>query len=226
MIYLIGALLFIALFVGPQLWAKWVIGRYGRDRPDFPGTGGELARHLLDEAGLRKVAVEASPQGDHYDPIAKVVRLRPEHKDGRSLSAVTIAAHEVAHALQDRDGEPLLHRRVTLGRKAVVVERVGSVFVYLAFALGLAARSPAVFALAVLAGILSGLARVVVDLITLPVEYDASFNRALPILDRGDFLPKEDLPAARRLLRACAYTYVSASLVSTVNILRWLRMVR
>ena len=106
MIYVVALLLFLALLYGPQWWVRHVIASHAKDRPDFPGTGGELARHLLDQAGLEHIPVETLPAdgGDHYDPIAKVVRLGPSNHDGRSVSAVAIAAHEVGHALQDASG--------------------------------------------------------------------------------------------------------------------------
>ena len=62
--------------------------------------------------------------------------------------------------------------------------------------------------------------------VTLPVEFDASFKRALPILDRGNFIEKADLPAAREILRAAAFTYVAAALMDLLNIARWLRFLR
>ncbi|MEL6225837.1 MAG: zinc metallopeptidase, partial [Pseudomonadota bacterium] len=99
--FIILGLGFLALMVLPSLWVRSVIARHGRDRPDFPGTGGEFARHVLDEMKLRHVTVEPTDMGDHYDPSTKTVRLIPEHFDGRSLSAVVIAAHEVGHAMQD-----------------------------------------------------------------------------------------------------------------------------
>src|SRR5438477_3283915 len=93
------ALLLFAALLGPQWWVRRVLERHGTDRPDLPGTGGELARHLLDEAGLRGVNVELTGDGDHYDPAAHAVRLLPQHYDGRSVAAVAVAAHEVSHAL-------------------------------------------------------------------------------------------------------------------------------
>ena len=82
-----GLLILLALLFGPGLWANHTLKRYAGDRPDFPGTGGELARHLLDQAGLPEVTVESVPKGDHYDPLAKAVRLAGQHFDGRSLTA-------------------------------------------------------------------------------------------------------------------------------------------
>lgn len=77
-----------------------------------------------------------------------------------------------------------------------------------------------------MAGILLISISVVVHLFTLPVEFDASFNRALPILERGGYLPRADLPAARRILKACALTYVASSLASLLNLWAWIRFLR
>jgi Zn-dependent membrane protease YugP len=222
----LGGLLLLALVFAPALWARAVLRWYRDDRPDFPGTGGELARHLLDEAGLGHVPVEPTERGDHYDPDAKAVRLSPAHFDGRSLVAVVVAAHEVAHALQDRDGYAPLAWRGRLARLAYGVELVGSGLVYGGLALAALAKSPALVAAAFGVGVLSRLAMVTVHAVTLPVEWNASFARALPILDGGDYVPKSDLGAARRILRACALTYVATSLVSLLNLWRWLRFMR
>src|SRR5687767_13762886 len=96
----IAGLLLLAIVFGPQLWVRHVLKKHGDDRPDLPGNGAELARHLLDEAGLQHVTVEETGLGDHYDPEALAVRLLPQHHDGRSIAAVAVAAHEVSHAVQ------------------------------------------------------------------------------------------------------------------------------
>src|SRR5258708_12299401 len=93
-----GALLVLAVVFGPQLWIRRVLAQHGGERPDFPGTGAELARHLLDEAGLQAVSVEKTDKGRHYDPGARAVRLFPPHHDGRSVAPVAVAAHERSHA--------------------------------------------------------------------------------------------------------------------------------
>ena len=224
LIIALGALL--ALIFGPSLWAKWTLQRYRGDRPDIPGTGGELARHLLDEAGLGQVAVEVVGQGDHYDPGARKVRLEPHHHDGHSLTAVAVAAHEVGHALQHQAGYAPLALRTRLVKSTAVAERIGAGIIFAAPVLGLLSRSPALTLLFVVVGILTLGIRVAVHLITLPVEFDASFGRALPVLEHGSYLDRRDLPAARRILRACALTYVASALASLLDLARWIRFLR
>ena len=216
----------LALLFGPGLWTRSVMRRHAGERTDFPGTGGELARHLLDELGLQSVAVEATTVGDHFDPQHKAVRLTADKHDGRSLTAIAVAAHEVGHAIQDRDNFRPLQVRSRLVRATAGIQRAGAIIVAAAPILIAFTHSPAIGVLTVGAGILTMGVSVIVHLVTLPVEFDASFNRALPILDRGGYLPKADLAAARNLLTAAAFTYAASSLFSLLNIWRWIRLFR
>lgn len=224
MVMIIGLILLFALVFGPTVWIKSVMSKHGQDRSDYPGTGGELARHLLDEAGLQEVAVENGP-GDYYDPEAKEVHLSKSNYEGRSLTAVAVAAHEVGHAIQDRDGyAPLMARQRTV-KVAALVDQAASAAVFILSIFGGAALSPRIFLLGALIIVASGLIRVVANLVTLPVEFDASFNRALPTLANG-YIPASDEAGARQILRAAALTYVAGALVSILNVLRFLRWFR
>ncbi len=228
MIYAVIAVVFVALMFGPQLWVRRVIAEHSDERPDFPGTGGELARHLLDEAGLDHVAVEVLPAdgGDHYDPGAKTIRLSPSHHNGRSITAVAIAAHEVGHALQDADGYRPLALRTRLATAAQKFQGIGSILLIGAPIVMAITRKPSILMLELGAGLAILATGVMVHLITLPVEIDASFSRALPILQHGGYLNKDDLPAAKNVLRAAALTYIAAAMVSLLDVMRWLRLLR
>jgi len=227
MLYLIVALVLLALILGPQFWVRHVMDRHAADRPDLPGTGSELARHLLDRYGLDKISVETTaPGGDHYDPDARTVRLSPRNHDGRSITAVAVAAHEVAHAIQHAQGSNLFALRTRLARLLGTVDKVAMV-VLVAVPIVLAlTRVPAIglFQFGAVVALL-GLG-VVVHLLTLPVEFDASFGKALPILDYDGYLHPDDMPAARGVLRAAAMTYVAASLMGLLDFLRILRVLR
>lgn len=222
----LAGLLFLALLFGPQLWVRRVMTRHGAERADLPGTGAELARHLLDEADLRGVTVELTGDGDHYDPEARAVRLTPQHHDGRSVAAVAVAAHEVSHAVQHARGEPAFARRLALVRNLVWVERIASVILLLTPVVFLFARSPALAALQIAAGLALLGIHIAVHAVTLPVELDASFGKALPALTRGRYLSAGDLPAARSVLKAAAYTYVAAALAALIDVARWVRVLR
>jgi Zn-dependent membrane protease YugP len=219
----IVGLALIALMFGPQIWIRRVLARHSVERPDLPGTGAELARHLLDEADLPDVAVEETHIGDHYDPQARVVRLLPQHHGGRSIAAVAVAAHEVSHAVQHARQEPAFMRRFNLVSQLVWVERAAIGVLLLAPLIFMVFKSPLLAALPVLASFLLMAIGIVVHLLTLPVEFDASFGKALPVLTRGRYLSAGDMPAARSVLKAAAFTYVAAALSTLLNILRWIR---
>jgi Zn-dependent membrane protease YugP len=216
----------VALSVLPTFWVRAVLARHSRDRPDLPGTGGELARHLLDEMKLTSVKVEETTLGDHYDPMMKAVRLMPDRFRGRSLTAVVVAAHEVGHAMQDATDSRLLKTRTRLARTAYIVERVGIVVMMASPLLAAIMHHPVGMLMEIGAGLVILGMGAVLHAVTLPTEFDASFNRALPVLEAGRYIPEHDMPAARSLLRAAAFTYVAAALMTLVNIARWLRVLR
>ena len=218
--------LVFALAFLPQMWIKSVIRRHAVERADYPGTGGEFARHLLDGMGLHHVVVEETKLGDHYDPDAKAVRLLPEHFGKRSLSAVVIAAHEVGHAMQDATGYGPLTARTQLARRAVYIEKFGSIVMLAAPIMMLLSKSPHILLVQVACGVLILASTIFMHMVTLPVEFDASFRRALPLLKAGNYISARDMGSARSLLRAAAYTYVAAAAVSLLDVMRWFRVLR
>ena len=224
MLAVIGGVLVLIICFGPMAWARMIMKRHAKERQDFPGTGGEFARHILDLVNLGQVGVETTASGDHYSPVEKVVRLSKENFDGRSLTAVAVAAHEVGHALQDRDGYRPLTIRTRLAKVAFWGERAAHVLLVASPATLFA--SPKLALLQIGFGLVLMMGRVVLHLITLPVEFDASFKRALPILDQGGYLKKEDLAGANSILRACAWTYVAGALFSVIDVIRWIRFGR
>jgi len=224
---LIVLLLIAGLIFLPQWWVKRVMQRHAQPEDRYPGTGAELARHLLDKLGLDEVKVErAEAIGDHYDPRDRVVRLSPQNHDQRSLTAITVAAHEVGHAIQHADGyEPLIWR-TRLVEWLSRWQKIGVWLIALVPVVLIFLRLPAAglgLAVAGLAALASG---ILIHLVTLPTEFDASFRRALPLLVKGGYLKTEDRWAARRILTAAALTYVSASLIGLVNFWWWLRILR
>lgn len=215
----------ILLMLGPSLWVQAVLRRHRREDPSLPGTGGELAAHLIAFFRLEGVRLEGTPLGDHYDPESRTVRLSPSTLGGRSLAAVAIAAHEVGHALQHATGYEPLRRRTALAQRAVSLQRFASLLFILSPVILLVTRSPsAAVALAAVA-LLSVLATTLLHVITLPVEFDASFNRALPILRDGNWLREDELGTVRKILFACALTYVSQSLLAVLTLRFWLGMI-
>ncbi|MDH3220445.1 MAG: zinc metallopeptidase [Gammaproteobacteria bacterium] len=226
MIYVIAIITVLLLIYGPQIWVQAVLNRHNRKAEDnFPGTGGELARHLLDRYDLHEISVEITDQGDHYDPMARAVRLTRDKFEGRTLTAITVAAHECGHAYQHAASEPMFMMRTRLARVSIMAQWVGSLLLFAAPFSVLITKLPsaAVFNIAG-AFLVMGFA-VIMHLLTLPVEIDASFRKALPLLSSGYLSPRQ-MPAARSILRAAAMTYVAASLASLLNFWRWLAILR
>src|SRR5262245_65209326 len=169
------------------------------------------------------VKVEETEQGDHYHPLAKSVRLTTEHFHGHSLTAIVVAAHEVGHAMQDASGYAPLQARTRIATTAEYIHKVGALVVIAAPALAVLLRHPGGLLIGLVAAVLINLTAVVMHAVTLPVEFDASFNRALVVLKEGRFVPDEEMGAARHILSAAAYTYVAQALVDLINLPRLLR---
>ncbi len=223
---LVFGLVIIAVIFGPGIWVQRVLAKYSQPADRYSGTGAQLARHLLNKNGLENVKVEQTKEGDHYDPSDKAVRLTPDKFDGRSLTAITVAAHEVGHALQDRDAYGPLRLRTHLVKATRYVEKLGAGILMVSPFIGALTRVPMLGVLMFLGGLLTLGSSTVIHLVTLPTEFDASFNRALPILEKDEILKKADRGHARRILKAAAYTYVSVSLMSLLNIARWWAILR
>ncbi len=222
---LFGVLLLAVVFL-PQFWVKRVIQRYRTADYHYPMSGAELASMMLKRYGLNDVKLEVVRDGDHYDPEARAVRLSEANYTGRNLTAITIAAHEVGHAIQHDTGyAPMALRTRLIGRTAGA-ERLGAMILMAAPVIAVLARRPLPALILFLAGLISMGAPVMVHLVTLPVEFDASFNRALPILKADGHLKPEDEAAAEKLLKAAALTYVASSLSSLLNFWKWLRVIR
>ncbi len=216
----------VALVFLPGLWVRRVLEKYSEPADRYSGTGADLARHLLDKKGLNAVKVEETPDGDHYDPQDKVVRLTPDKFSGRSLTAITVAAHEVGHAIQDSEGYRPLKMRSKLIKATQRVEKIGAGILMVSPFIGMITRVPGLGILMFVAGLLTLGTSTLVHFVTLPTEIDASFVRALPMLEKNNILHKTDRPHAKKLLRAAAFTYVSASLMSLLNIARWWAILR
>jgi Zn-dependent membrane protease YugP len=221
---ILGILLVILL--GPQLWVQHVLRQYNRkDEKNFPGSGAEFARHLLQRMGLQEVAVEVTDIGDHYDPETRTVRLTQDKFDRRTLTAITVAAHEVGHAIQHARKEPSFMWRSRLVIWATAASKMGSFLLFLIPVLPLLTRVPFTGLIPAVAAFLILGSGIMVQLLTLPVEIDASFNKALPLLEAG-FLDEKQMRPARAVLRAAAWTYVAGALISLLNFWRWMQVLK
>ena len=222
MVYAVGVLVVLALIFGPSLWVKMVMSKYSSKKPEMPGTGGELAKHLIERFSLDDVKVEVTELGDHYDPTEKKVRLLREHYESKSLTAIAIAAHEVGHAIQDQQGDKRLATRTKMVPVVNQIARWSVVIISLSPLIGIITRHPMPFSLLLFLGLSGFIARMIIHAVTLPIEFDASFSKALPILKEGNYVSQSNEKAVSRILSAAALTYVSAALADILNLGRWI----
>lgn len=183
-------------------------------------TGADAARSIIASSGLEGVTVErhAGFLSDHYDPRSKSLRLSPAVYDGRSVSAVAVAAHEAGHSLQDAHG----YAPLVLRSKLVPVTQIGSQLWFWPFMLGLMMNITGLVWL----GIIAFGSVVLFQLVTLPTEYDAS-NRAKAVLaSSGIVSTQEEAMGVEKVLGAAALTYVAALVASLLQLLYLLMRAR
>ncbi len=221
MFFAVATLTILAIIFGPSLWVKMVMRRYSTEQSEIPGTGGELAKHLIERFSLTDVEVEVTELGDHYDPIEKKVRLSQEHYESKSLTAIAIAAHEIGHAIQDQQGDKRLATRTKMAPVVDKEARWSAVILSLSPVIGIITRHPMPFSFLLVLGLSGFIARMMVHAVTLPIEFDASFSKALPLLREGNYVSPTNEKAVSRILRAAALTYVSAALADILNLGRW-----
>ena len=209
------------MIFGPRLWVRHVLNQYHRGDDDVAMTAGELARQLLDRQQLHSVQVETTDMGDHYDHHRKAVRLNRDKIDRKTLTAVTTAAHEVAHALQDASGYGPFVWRTRLVKVAQVAVEVGSVMLLAVPVTALVTRKPVPPVVVGTAAISVLGAGVATQLAALPSELDASFGRALPML-RDGVISAGQARDARKILVACSLTYIASSLAAVLSLWPWL----
>ena len=195
------------------MWVTHVLKKNNKILPDMPFTGKELGLKLLKESKLDNVLIESVKQVDHYNPLEKKVRISEDKLNKKSITSIAVVAHEIGHAIQDKENYKPLLLRQKLVEKTLLFQRVGSFLLIIGLpSIFAITKSPFITFLAaiLIMGCLS--TNVVIHLITLPVEFDASFKKALPILQK--YVPKENMRQCRSVLRAAAFTYLAQSIVS------------
>lgn len=187
--------------------------KYSRVSNDTGYTGSQIARMILDKNGLNDVRIEQTPGqlSDHYDPRTRVLRLSNSIYNGSSVASMSVAAHEVGHALQHADGYFPLVLRNNMAPIVGISSRLVWVFILLGFAISY---------IFIEIGIAMFLAVVAFQVITLPVEFNAS-RRALIQLEDG-ISPPDKIKPSKDMLKAAALTYVAATIVAVGQLLRLL----
>ncbi len=210
----------LALALYAQARVRGTYAKYGRVFASSRITGAEAARRILQTGGAGEVAVEKVPGQltDHYDPRKRVLRLSEGVHDNTSIAALGIAAHEAGHALQHATGfAPLAFRNAIFP-----VANIGSTLAFPLFFIGflMSSKGPSVL---MDIGILLFSGAVVFSVVTLPVEFNAS-KRAMALLSERGFLVGNELDGARKVLSAAALTYVAATAMAVMQLLRMFLM--
>ncbi|WP_163654154.1 zinc metallopeptidase [Listeria sp. PSOL-1] len=213
--YLIYFVIVAAIPLWAQLRVKSTYAKYSQIGVQNEMTGAEVARMILDRNGLTDVPVRATSGvlSDHYDPRKKAVYLSEDNYKKHSIAGAAVAAHEVGHAIQDKEGYSFMRLRSAL--VPVTMFSSGASWIFLL--IGLIATLPNML----LIGIVLMTAGVLFQVITLPVEFDAS-KRALVQLEEGGLVHSSELPQAKKVLSAAAMTYVAAMAVAILELLRLL----
>ncbi|CDQ39821.1 MULTISPECIES: zinc metallopeptidase [Virgibacillus] len=216
-----GYLIYIALLMIIPIWAqskvKNTYKKYSKKATSSYMTGAQVARRILDENGLYDVSIEETKGtlSDHYDPRKKVVRLSTGNFHGQSMAASAVAAHEVGHAIQDAQDYAFLRFRSAL----VPVANFGSNISFFLIIGGILLNLSGLF----LFGIIFMSAAVLFQLVTLPVEFDAS-NRAMAQLVSSGVIRNNEERETKKVLNAAALTYVAAALVAVAELVRFILM--
>lgn len=212
-------ILTLALTLGVQTWLRNTYGKWERVANGSGLTGADTARAILRANGLDDVKVEAVPGQltDHYDPRTRTVRLSEAHFRIPSVAGAAVAAHEVGHALQHAKAYAPLQWRASLVPLASIGSQYGPWIVIGGFLLGISGL--------IQAGIALFAAAVLFQLVTLPVEFDAS-KRAVAEMDRLGLATTADVGGSKAVLNAAAMTYVAAAAASVMYLLYFVLRLR
>jgi len=210
----------IILTIWAQSKVQSTYNKYSKVRSMQGYTGAQIARKILDDNGLNYVGIELSPSkglSDHFDPRSNVVRLSEGVYHSTSLAAIGIAAHEVGHAIQYSEE----YAPIKIRNAIIPVTNFGSKAAMPLLLLGLIFSIPEIAFLGVIAYSLA----VVFQMITLPVEFNAS-NRAVEILGSRNYLSQDELKGSKKVLSAAAMTYLAAAFVALMQLIRILLIAR
>lgn len=202
-----------------QIFVSTSYSKYKKVQNSKGITGAEVAREILDKHGLSNVYVTATngTLSDHYDPKRKVVRLSKDIYEGTTIAAVSVAAHEVGHAIQDKEEYAFMRFRSAL----VPVVNFSSTAGYFAILIGLFFG----YTSFIWIGIALEIVILLFQLITLPVEFNAS-SRALEEIEKNNYLVRGEVKGSRKMLKAAAFTYVASVLTALIQILRLVLIAR
>ena len=206
MIIMVAIFLFFIITFAPIVWVNYVFKKNDKILPNMPFDAYEFGEQLIKELKLNNVRIEKTLIGDHYDLDEKKVKVHEDRFKRKSLTSISVICHEIGHAIQHSEDYSPLITRTKLVKNTQWINKISMFLVYIGFPLIFATGLLSLIKVCVLLILLSALTGVIVHLITLEVEFDASFNKAYPIIKQK--IPEVYHDSCRSVLRAAAFTYV------------------
>jgi len=198
--------IFLFLSIMPMIWLNYIFSKNDKILVNMPFNGLQFGQMVLNERGLNGVKIEKSLSVDHYDLNEKKVKVSEDRLSRKSLTAISIVCHEIGHAIQHHEKYKPLEQRTNLVKNTAWITQLGGAILMIGIPTILATGSYSFIKVCLVLAFISLLIGVFVHLITLEVELDASFNRALPIIIEK--VPTEYHNACRSILKAAAFTYI------------------
>ena len=212
-IYLI---IFTILLVAPVFWLNYILKKNDKILINMPFNGLEFGNDILKEMGLSNVKIEKSLIGDHYDLLERKVKVTEDRLSKKSLTAISIVCHEIGHAIQHHEKYELLEYRTRLVKNTLWISRLGSGLLLMGIPTIIATGSFPLIKICLILVLVSLLIGIFVPLLTLEVELDASFKKALPIIQKK--VPSEYHEDCKSVLKAAALTYLIGVIRSFVSL--------
>jgi len=212
------AIISMIIAIGAQARVQSAYAKYSQIRVQSGMSGADVARKMVQGTGVEVIQYDGGRLSDHFNPQTNTVALSPEVYNGSSIAALGIAAHEAGHALQYHQG----YAPISVRNGILPIARIGSMMAFPMIMLGLFFASMEIL---IDIGIVVFIAVVLFQIITLPVEFNAS-KRAVAVLERNSYLTRQEMSGARAVLSAAAMTYVAAVVASLLQLLRLLMIAR
>ena len=203
MIFLI---VLLSISILPVIWINYVFKKNDEILPNMPFNGIEFGNQLIKELELKDVCLEKTLIGDHYDLDQRKVKVGVDRLRKKSLTSISIICHEIGHAIQHAENYTPLITRTKLVKNTLWINKIAFAVIYIGLPIIFATGYLPLIKVCILLILLSLFIGVVIHLVTLEVELDASFNKAMPIIKKK--IPAVYHDSCRSILRAAAFTYV------------------
>ena len=209
-------IIFLLLSVFPMLWLNYVFNKNDKILINMPFNGQEFGNLILEEKGLNNVLIEETSVGDHYDLNEKKVKVLNDRLNKKSLTSISIICHEIGHAIQHQENYKPLKNRTIIVKSTAWITQIGNSILLIGIPFIFATGATSLIKTSLIIVLISLIIGVFIHIITLDVEFDASFNRAMPIIKEK--IPKEYHNACRSVLLAAAFTYVVGTIRNFISL--------